>query len=592
MTKVADKDSRTVRQEEMHSIVPTIYYHPEGFDTSKRRLMGRHAAGEEFLKGMVRHSGANDFTCYAQSQEHFQHFVQNVRKLAPSAGCAWIQRRDMSALRGSLFMPGPVIGDLAWQRRCSNSRSFSLMGVTHTTATNRVMDAIGDLLVAPVQPWDALICTSNSVRAMVDQILEQHAEYLSFRFNTNKPIRPLIQLPVIPLGIDCAKFSPPEHARHSLRSQWRTKLGINEEDFVALYVGRLNFHAKAHPMPMYKALEEAARRTGKTTYLLMAGWFENDAIRNAFINGAKAFCPSVKTIFLDGRHPEVRNTIWFAADVFTSLVDNVQETFGLTPLEAMAAGLPVIVSDWDGYRETVRDGTDGMLVPTWASGPGSFQELTFENAAGAINYDRYIGYQSQYTNVDTAACASAFEALIREPQLRRRMGEAAQLRARSEFDWSRVIRSYQNLLCLLNEIRLDDRDHGHYASEQGCMPMRQDPSVLFSKYPTNLLQGTTIVSPNSSSTIAEFKQVLQHAMNTHSIHGIVTEEEISTLFKLLSSDGPKNVDRLCSLIPTHRPSAIKLTVLWLSKMGLVELYNDASVKLELRLFLGAEDTVR
>ncbi|HRE90473.1 MAG TPA: glycosyltransferase, partial [Myxococcota bacterium] len=53
-----------------------------------------------------------------------------------------------------------------------------------------------------------------------------------------------------------------------------------------------------------------------------------------------------------------------AADVFVSLADNVQETFGLSVIEAMAAGLPVVVSDWDGYKDTVRDGEDGFRVTT------------------------------------------------------------------------------------------------------------------------------------------------------------------------------------------------------------------------------------
>ena len=32
----------------------------------------------------------------------------------------------------------------------------------------------------------------------------------------------------------------------------------------------------------------------------------------------------------------------------------------------MAAGLPVVVSDWDGYRYTVSDGVEGFRVPTLA----------------------------------------------------------------------------------------------------------------------------------------------------------------------------------------------------------------------------------
>ena len=38
-------------------------------------------------------------------------------------------------------------------------------------------------------------------------------------------------------------------------------------------------------------------------------------------------------------------------DIFVSLSDNIQETFGLTPLEGMASGLPVVATDWNGYRD-------------------------------------------------------------------------------------------------------------------------------------------------------------------------------------------------------------------------------------------------
>lgn len=40
-----------------------------------------------------------------------------------------------------------------------------------------------------------------------------------------------------------------------------------------------------------------------------------------------------------------RNMIYNLADVFVSPIDSIQETFGLTPIEAMCAGIHQIVSN-------------------------------------------------------------------------------------------------------------------------------------------------------------------------------------------------------------------------------------------------------
>ena len=46
------------------------------------------------------------------------------------------------------------------------------------------------------------------------------------------------------------------------------------------------------------------------------------------------------------------------------------ESFGMVLTEAFAAGTPVVASDIAGYRDVVRDGVDGVLVP-----PGDAQAL-------------------------------------------------------------------------------------------------------------------------------------------------------------------------------------------------------------------------
>ncbi|TRZ77251.1 MAG: glycosyltransferase [Deltaproteobacteria bacterium] len=78
----------------------------------------------------------------------------------------------------------------------------------------------------------------------------------------------------------------------------------------------------------------------------------------------QGFCPCVRVLVADSRDADARRQSW-AADLFISLSDNIQVTFGLTPIGAMVAGMPVVVTDLDGYKETVSEEVDGFRIPTF-----------------------------------------------------------------------------------------------------------------------------------------------------------------------------------------------------------------------------------
>src|SRR3712207_4103619 len=120
---------------------------------------------------------------------------------------------------------------------------------------------------------------------------------------------------------------------------------------------------------------------------------------------AAALCPEVRLHVLDGRDETVRREIWSAADFFAALVDNIQETFGLAPVEAMAAELPVVATDWDGFRDTVRHGVDGFLVPTLMAPPGEGREASRLAATGYIAYGAWLTLAARQTAVDIRAAA-------------------------------------------------------------------------------------------------------------------------------------------------------------------------------------------
>jgi starch synthase len=125
----------------------------------------------------------------------------------------------------------------------------------------------------------------------------------------------LPQLPVIPLGVHTADFDFSDQEREVARRE----LGVDREELVVLFMGRLSFHAKAHPLAMYLALEAASRRCEKRIVLDQCSWFANDFIEKAYIEAANQACPSVKVRILDGRKAESRKAAWAGADIFCSL---------------------------------------------------------------------------------------------------------------------------------------------------------------------------------------------------------------------------------------------------------------------------------
>ena len=541
-----------------------LWYHPNGYRTDDRRVMGRHTASEAWMRAYVGDAGSGGLICAAESRAHFEAFLRQVAPLlARDIPCRWLPMARSSALEGVdlLFRADPLIAPHAWARRRREQRGYSLCGLFHTTASHSVMDGIGELLSGPLQPWDAVVCTSTAMKSMVERELDGLADYYASRFGARP--EPALKLPVIPLGVDCGRFPVHDGAA---RAEWRGRLGIADDVVCALYVGRLSYHAKAHPLPMLLGLERASRETGVKVHLIQAGWFSNDSIRRSFEEAAAHYAPSLTHHFVDGQDPEVRDSIWSAADLFTQLSDNVQETFGLAPLEGMAAGLPVVVSDWDGFRDTVRDGRDGFLVPTHMPGSGVGQPLADLHADGIIDYDIYIGAASQLTVVDVDAATRAYATLLRDGDLRRRFGEAGRRRAEEQFDWPHIIRRYRELWAELDEARATATEVAPRGEGVSADPRRQDPFHLFARYPSAPLNGGSQVELHPGATLEELERALRSPL-LYVLPGFRGAEELPRrIFERLAL-APARIEELADAEASEE--GVLRAAAWLAKAGLI-----------------------
>ena len=109
-----------------------------------------------------------------------------------------------------------------------------------------------------------------------------------------------------------------------------------------------------------------------------------------------------RVTFVGKRQPDQLQYYYAAGDV--AVTTPWYEPFGLTPLEAMACGRPIVGSAVGGLMYTIEDGVTGLLVPPR----------------------------------NPEALAEKLGELLRDPQRRRSMGRAARRRVEREFTWPLV----------------------------------------------------------------------------------------------------------------------------------------------------------
>lgn len=546
-----------------------IYYHPEAYSTSGPRLMGRNAAGESFIRGYFAHSCAKEFWAYVHDVNHAQEFAGVAKKFGRIQPVKAVGSNSIGQLRhaGALYYPGPDIARQAYSRAVHGHDAWSLCGITHTTSSARAMDALSELITAPVHPWDAVICTSRAVKNNVERVLQANVEYLTERLGINRLVLP--QLPVIPLGIHTEDFT----YTSTQKAEARAALGVSPETLVVLFMGRLSFHAKAHPLAMYQALEQAALTTGKSVVLVECGWHPNDFIAKAYAEAAQVVCPSVRVHTLDGRNADERRIAWAGADVFCSLSDNIQETFGIVPIEAMAAGLPVVVSDWDGYKDTVRDDVDGFRIPTYMPQAGLAGDLAQRHALEIDSYDMYCGHTSSLIAVDVQAATSAFVKLFESPELRNQMGKSGEQRAREIYDWSAIIPQYESLWAELAEIRRTQSDT--HKTSAHPWPARLDPFYAFGDYPTHVLAQETLlglVVENPNLAMLRVQKYSSLTMVNYAKFVLPSEDEIKSVVAA-ASNGPRPAIHLVEGIAADRKAYVFRALTWLMKIGVLRAFT-------------------
>ncbi len=225
-------------------------------------------------------------------------------------------------------------------------------------------------LRVPALLSNKVICVSHATRA---QLVREYG------YPENKAV-------VIHNGVDFTRFFPARHGHRPVRQS----LALESAETVLVFVGRLSPEKGIEVF--LQALSKLARENPSWKCIVVG----DGPLKEDFSRGLTAM-DLASQVFLVGFHADVAPYLQ-AGDIF--VLPSLEEALPLSLLEAMACGLPCVVTDAGGISEVVTHMADGLIVRR-----GSEDEL-----ARALSY------------------------LLANPQERQRMAAEALRKVRQRFD--------------------------------------------------------------------------------------------------------------------------------------------------------------
>lgn len=458
--------------------------------------------------------------------------------------------------------PQPLI-----MRNQFGSRLYPISILTHGFSLHSMLyDGFLRLLLEGTQPCDSVICTSRASRAAMANILDHVAEQFNREFDAN--IRYSGRLDLIPLCIDTEKFKPQD------KTFLRKQLKLPKQAIILLYMGYVS-PLKADLLPLLRVFRRLVEQNpGRQLLLAIAG--TKDAVyAKTLEHYVKEFALSKHVRFIDSPSDKTKRALTAAVDVFVSPGDSIQESFGITPIEAMACGIPQVVADWDGYRDTVSHGETGFLVPTYWTKCDS----------DLANTGHLVGWESdhlalgQSVAIDLEGLQSCIQMLIENEPLRLSMGEHSRKRAEALYSFPAVVKRYEELW---SELSL--RARGLRPSNPGINLDRARYFDCFKGHASSLLMedcSLHLTALGQQASDAELRSLLQPRLlagKTIDLDLIRRAlNELQATSRLQSGNGkpamPIRFGQLTELLLQNfafHPDYVRRNVMWLVKHGLVK----------------------
>ena len=121
-----------------------IFFHADAVEGEGKDLVGRRSAGQSFLRGYLEHSPGDSIGVVTNTKKDlvtFEKIATELKAERPIDGVALRGTTDFTK-HGSIFFPGPGYLEAPWRRQHFDPTACSLVGITHTVSTRRVMEGL------------------------------------------------------------------------------------------------------------------------------------------------------------------------------------------------------------------------------------------------------------------------------------------------------------------------------------------------------------------------------------------------------------------------------------------------------------------
>ena len=450
--------------------------------------VGRNMANHFFFRALMRHGTFDEYHFFLSNAAHRTLFMEHhgafFDELSIASRIRLWDRLDLpGALRQIQYTVFHQSDHITWfnalcRLRNSARSQVSITSFIHSVSYQRHMATYLEMLHCGVTQNDAIIGSSQCGR----QVVQNSLKSLAARMNLPAPD---LRFEVIPLGID-------QGIHREDKTEARQRLGLDPQETVALCFGRFSDFDKMDLFPLLQAIAQVIRKDASRR-LVLAGALHEPPYLEMTRAWTRALGLSDHVTFVTDPTDQSKADLYSAADFFVSLADNVQETFGLTLAEAMQAGLPLLVSDFDGYRELCDDSV-GIRIPTCWSPSGILHD------AQPIMDDRTLHrLVAQQTAVDIPRLTQALHTLFSDADKRERMGRAARERFDTHYSHAQIIKRLEGLW--------SDLESNYVPVDTMPDPMAMQVFDTFDHYVTDRLTPDTVVKAT------DFGSMLVHAQH-------------------------------------------------------------------------------